>query len=588
MKKKLLNIFCIFVFTMLLIPGVVSAGLYVGSCTEIPGTSGGCGGGPLHTCPNMSYDGIPVHCVEPSSCAIEGDTCTRSEVSTGSSCSACCDTPSISATPATQNLGLNNLSSNEQYYVSSAITVSRSGTSCSTTNYIPTIQQVTGGFVPAGTEIIDENGNVITGISTNLNKVFIRIPASAVTKKVNFKVAFNLSYSFTRSTNNSYSIYFDCPGQNVQSNDSYTSSSNQSISGTASAAVTITINTGDFQLTKRDVESHELLGGVQFKLYELNSNGTCNQSKEVKTADRKNINPITTKINGYVEVKNILYGNYCLVETDTLETYEAIVAPDSVAITQDINTKTIENQQIRLKISKKAITGEDELPGAIIKITDETGNILYREFESSEEPWEEVFEKGTYILTETIAPQGYMPVANSWKFNIDNVGNITVLSEPNNLYSLASNHLTIFNDTAKIYISKKNITNVEELAGAEIKIVCDNGYELEPFISGTEPKELEALPMVGGTCTLTETVAPEGYERITNSLKFQIDTNGNIRTIGSVDDFYYVTSNRIVIYNGSFPKTDVYTWVGTIIIGVGLISGGAILIIRNVRRKKTK
>jgi len=60
----------------------------------------------------------------------------------------------------------------------------------------------------------------------------------------------------------------------------------------------------------------------------------------------------------------------------------------------------------KIKISKQAVTGSDELPGATLQILD-SGNNIIKEWVSSNAPVEITLSDGTYTLREITAPAGY-------------------------------------------------------------------------------------------------------------------------------------------------------------------------------------
>ena len=93
-----------------------------------------------------------------------------------------------------------------------------------------------------------------------------------------------------------------------------------------------------------------------------------------------------------------------------------IAPPDYYATAESVEfevTETAELQQVVMKdmplqvvVSKRAITGEEELPGAILKISDLEGNTI-ETWTSEQEPHLVRLKQGTYELTEITAPDGY-------------------------------------------------------------------------------------------------------------------------------------------------------------------------------------
>ena len=327
---------------------------------------------------------------------------------------------------------------------------------------------------------------------------------------------------------------------------------------------------GDLQIEKYDSETKDLIEGIEFKLY---TDATClnEVTKNIYGEDIK----IITKANGYIEIKGLQYGTYYLKETNSTNSYKVLTAPEKIKIENPINKVSIQNEPIELTISKKDITGTNELEGALIKITDATGTMILKEFYSTTKPTKFRIEKGIYILTEQIAPAGYMPVENSLSFSIDEHGKITILSDEDNHYQTTEDSITILNETSKVIISKQDITSTKELEGAKITVECDNGFK-ETWISGSEPKKFEIAP--NATCTLKEEVSPKGYDKISTSLKFKVKENGDVEVIGTPDGAYYIDANRIIIYNSKeevkVPDTGAFVAIGTILAGTATVYTG--------------
>ena len=559
MKNKFYKILFSFLFLIVFMP-TVDAGLHVGTCTKIPGTEGqGPDGGTLWNCPEMTYDGVPVHCVEPAAWAIEGDVCTPHQTDNLATCIDACDaTPSIKVTPAAEKL---TLSSDGKYYITGNFTVAVSVPN-GTKNYTPTFT----GTVPTGAQIIDASDNVVTGKSTSATKLRVRVPIASITGKVNFGIAFTYDYKYTKTYRATYNYYYSCPGQDVKTNDVTTQNVTEQVGGTAKASVTVNISLGNLQIIKVDATDNTKLANVEFKLY---LDAAC--TKEATTASGQAIKIVTDQ-NGYAEVNNLVYGTYYLKETKGQSTYQVLVSPTKVSIDQDVVKITIANKPIDIYISKKDITGADELAGALIRITDATGDKVIKEFYSTNEPTKIRFEKGTYILTEIIAPKGYTKVENSLTFQVDENGKIKITKINDQEYKYTDDTITILNDISKVVISKQDITSTKELKGAKLTVKCDNGFT-ETWVSEDAPRKLDIAR--NATCTLTEEIAPEGYDKVTTSLKFKVKADGDVEVIGVLDGSYYVDGNKIVVYNGvtiiPVPDTGAFVWIGTILIGSGLV-----------------
>ncbi|MCC8050665.1 MAG: Cna B-type domain-containing protein [Clostridiales bacterium] len=84
------------------------------------------------------------------------------------------------------------------------------------------------------------------------------------------------------------------------------------------------------------------------------------------------------------------------------------------------------------------------------------------------------------------------------------------------------------NTITSVKISKVDVTTEEELEGAHIQILDEEGNVVEEWDSTDEAHEVTGL-VPGETYTLVETVAPDGYE-ITTNTTFTLNEDGTIDT----------------------------------------------------------
>lgn len=162
--------------------------------------------------------------------------------------------------------------------------------------------------------------------------------------------------------------------------------------------------------------------------------------------------------------------------------------------------------EVSISILKKDLTTNDELPGAklILKRDSET----VKEWVSTDTPMIITgLNDGTYTLTEIQAPTGY-EIAESITFTVVN-------GVPSKSDIVMYDKRT----TATVSISKKDITNGEELPGA--KLILKKGEDIiKEWISSDIPMEISELG--DGVYTLTEIQAPDGYN-IAESITFKIE-----------------------------------------------------------------
>lgn len=152
----------------------------------------------------------------------------------------------------------------------------------------------------------------------------------------------------------------------------------------------------------------------------------------------------------------------------------------------------------KVSVSKRDITGQEELEGALMQVR-KTDNTILEEWVSGKEPHvlETVLVPGeTYILREETAPAGY-GLAEEIAFQIQEGGWVnTIIMEDQKTHGI---------------FSKKAITGQEEIPGAVMRILDENGAVVEEWISGTEPYEIRGKLEAGKTYILHEERAPDGY-----------------------------------------------------------------------------
>ena len=87
-------------------------------------------------------------------------------------------------------------------------------------------------------------------------------------------------------------------------------------------------------------------------------------------------------------------------------------------------------------------------------------------------------------------------------------------------------------DITRVKISKKDITNNDELEGAKLKIKDSKGNTVESWTSKKEPHYIEKLP--AGDYTLIEETAPNGYLKA-EEVKFTVKPIGDIQVVTMYD-----------------------------------------------------
>ena len=179
----------------------------------------------------------------------------------------------------------------------------------------------------------------------------------------------------------------------------------------------------------------------------------------------------------------------------------------------DDATVIMRDDTIKVEISKKDLTTNEELPGAELIITDEKGSEIDRWISTDAPHYMEKLPAGKYTLTEVTAPDGYA-IAERMEFEVLPTGEVQTFE--------------MFDDTIKVKISKVDITTNEELPGAELVIKDKDGTEIDRWISTNGPHYVEKMP--AGDYTLTEITAPNGY-KVAESIDFTVLPTGEMQTV---------------------------------------------------------
>ena len=129
----------------------------------------------------------------------------------------------------------------------------------------------------------------------------------------------------------------------------------------------------------------------------------------------------------------------------------------------------------------------------------------------------------------------------------------------------------------EISISKKDITNSKELAGASLELRNEKGELIYAWISTDEPFIIKD-GLEAGKYTLTEILAPEGYELNKESVTFTVNADGTV-------------NGDIVMYNKpqevvEVPSTSSFKTMTTSLIGLLIIGFGSLVIYRNYKKNE--
>jgi len=195
---------------------------------------------------------------------------------------------------------------------------------------------------------------------------------------------------------------------------------------------------------------------------------------------------------------------------------EFVVSPDG-----SIDKVKMEDKLTQVEISKQSITNEKELPGAKLQVIDESG-IVVEEWISTDKPHViqgKLIADKEYILHEDGAPAGYNYTADvTFKVSKDGTVDKVVMKDKPTV----------------VEISKKDITNEEELPGAKLQIIDKDGNVVEEWISSDKPHVIEGKLNPGEEYTLHEDGAPAGYG-YAEDIKFVVSEDGSVDKVTMKD-----------------------------------------------------
>ena len=332
---------------------------------------------------------------------------------------------------------------------------------------------------------------------------------------------------------------------------------------------------------KTDMESGQYLAGAVFNLYTADDIYDADGSLVFAAGELVATSP-ETNADGYtyftcdIPIRGEKYGSsthkdattnsgkYIIEEIRAPLGYYVNEEPMEVTFTYDgqavqVLESTCTDKPTEMWVSKRDLTNDEELPGATLTIQDADGNVV-TSWVSSDTPHRVtgLHLGDAYTLTETRPADGYA-LADEITFRllqkVDKNGNNLQETE---VYYLTKKSLLLWtwddwkllddatvimrDDTIKVEISKKDLTTMEELPGAELTITDKDGKEIDRWVSTDKPHYIEKLP--AGDYTLTEVKTPDGYA-FAESVPFTVLPTGEVQQFEMRDDVIKVEISKV-------------------------------------------
>lgn len=258
------------------------------------------------------------------------------------------------------------------------------------------------------------------------------------------------------------------------------------------------VKTGKIEIKKTDTEGNPLKSG-EFGIYanaDMYIGDTLYKKGQLVVS-------IKTDDSGVARSDDLPYGSYYVKEISA-PTQEAgnshnfVLSDDTqyVKINGKNKTDTVTFVDKKVTASKTTITGNKEIKGAVMTVTDNGGKVIDtwtsdgdpHSIKGLHEGWE-------YTLTETTAPKGYVK-AESIKFTV----------------STDKKDQTLVMKDKQFTASKKDVSGKNYVEGAKLEVRDDQNRVVDSWTSTKEDHYVSGLEE-GKTYTLIEETAPEGYVR---------------------------------------------------------------------------
>lgn len=232
----------------------------------------------------------------------------------------------------------------------------------------------------------------------------------------------------------------------------------------------------------------------------------------------------TKPADGYVTASDIKFRLDKKVSDEREVTTEVFVMDEKGNFVDSNSNKVVMyDDTTKVEFSKTDITGEKEVPGCELEVTDkETGKVM--------EQWTSTKHKHviegkyvvgkTYVMTEKRPANGFV-TADSVEFTVSDTGKVQGVS--------------MKDDTTKIEFSKIASDTKKLLPGAKYKVLDSKGKKVYEFTTTDKAVMLDGILKAGETYTFVEEQAPEHYKKA-KDVKITVKDTGKVQKVKAVDE----------------------------------------------------
>ena len=227
---------------------------------------------------------------------------------------------------------------------------------------------------------------------------------------------------------------------------------------------------------------------------------------------------------GYVTASDIKFRLDKKVSDEGEVTTEVLVSDENRNYVDSNSNKVVMyDDTTKVEFSKTDITGEKEVPGCELEVTDkETGKVM--------DQWTSTKHKHviegkyvvgkTYVMTEKRPADGFV-TASDVEFTVSDTGDVQGVS--------------MKDDTTKIEFSKIASDTKKLLPGAKYKVLDSKGKKVYEFTTTDKAVMLDGILKAGETYTFVEEQAPEHYKKA-KDVKITVKDTGKVQKVKAVDE----------------------------------------------------